>query len=39
VQATGSGRNVELSFELSSGLLDLFKPASGATSALPAPIP
>lgn len=39
VQATGTGRNVELSFELSSGLLDLFKPSSGSRPVLPAPIP
>ena len=36
VQATGSGRNVELSFEVSSALLDMIRPGS-PTPALPSP--
>jgi hypothetical protein len=38
VQTSGSGRNVELSFELSSGLLDLLK-AGAPRSDLPTPAP
>jgi hypothetical protein len=39
VQTTGTGRNIELSFEISSALLDLIKPASEPVPALPAPAP
>jgi hypothetical protein len=39
VQTTGTGRNIELSFEISSALLDLMKPASEPVPALPAPAP
>jgi hypothetical protein len=39
VQTTGAGRNVELSFELSSGLLDLIKPSGDSVPALPTPLP
>jgi hypothetical protein len=38
VQASGSGRNVELSFEVSSGLLDLLK-AGAPRAGLPTPAP
>lgn len=39
VQTTGSGRSVEVSFELSSGLLDLLHSAHATgTPALPAPV-
>lgn len=39
VQTTGSGLNVELSFEVSSGLLDLIKPSGEPVPTLPTPIP
>jgi len=39
VQASGSGRNVELSFEVSSGLLDLLKAGGPAATDLPTPTP
>lgn len=37
VQTTGAGRNIELSFEISSALLDLIKPAAAPVPPLPAP--
>lgn len=39
VQASGSGRNIDLTFEVSSGLLDVFKPAPTPEVALPTPAP
>jgi hypothetical protein len=39
VQTTGTGRNVELSFQVPSGLLDLIKPASAPVPVLPPPVP
>jgi hypothetical protein len=39
VQTTGTGRNVELSFQVPSGLLDLIKPASAPVPVLPTPVP
>jgi len=39
VQAAGTGRNVELSFELSAGLLDLLQPAGVPEAGLPTPVP
>ena len=39
IQTTGAGRNVELSFQVSSGLLDVFKPAPSPPDESPNPAP
>jgi hypothetical protein len=39
MQVAGTGRNVELSFEVSAGLLELLNPATAPDATLPAPIP